>query len=138
MNREVGVWVDHRKAVVVFLEGQAVSTRVIESDVEPRVRFSGGSRSSGSSVAQAVASEKKREEKYEHHLDHYYGEVIEVIGDAAALLILGPGEAKTELKKQIEKSKPHLKMQICVEPSDKLTDPQVVAKVRSHFQVVRA
>jgi hypothetical protein len=131
------MWVDHKKAVIVYLDGQAVSTRTIESKVGPHVRFSGGSRSSGSRVAQAVASEKKREEKYAHHLDQYYGEIIEVIGDAGALLILGPGEAKTELKKQIEKSKPHLRMQVCVEPADKLTDPQIVAKVRAHFAGVR-
>lgn len=133
MNREVGVWVDHKKALIVFLDGQAVRTRVIESKVETHVRFAGGSRSSGSPVAQAVASEKKREEKSVHHLDHYYREIIKVIGDPAVLLILGPGQAKTELKTKIERSKRHQKMQVHVEPLDELTDPQIVAKVRAHF-----
>jgi len=133
MNREVGVWVDHKRALIVFLDGQAVKTEVIESKVETHVRFPGGTRSSGSPVAQSVALEKKREEKSAHHLDHYYGEIIKVIGAPAALLILGPGQAKTEFKTKIEKSKYHQKMQVHVEPLEKLTDPQIVAKVRAHF-----
>lgn len=133
MNCEVGVWIDHKKALIVFLDGQAVRTRAIESEVEAHVRFAGGSRSSGSPVAQSVASEKKREEKSVHHLDHYYEEIIQVIGTPAVLLILGPGQAKTELETKIEKSKHHQKMQVHVEPSEKLTDPQIVAKVRAHF-----
>lgn len=133
MNREVGVWVDHKKALIVFLDGQAVRTRGIESKVEAHVRFAGGARSSGSPAAQSVASEKKREEKSGHHLADYYGEIIKAIGDATVLLILGPGQAKTELKRKIEKSKRHQRMQIHVEPSEKQTDPQIVAKVRAHF-----
>ena len=35
----------------------------------------------------------------------YYDEVIAVIRDAQAILILGPGEAKGELKKRLERDK---------------------------------
>ena len=133
MNREGGVWVDHKRALIVLLDRQAVRTRVIESKVEAHVRFAGGTRSSGSPVAQSVASEKKREEKSARHLDHYYEEIIKAIGAPVVLLILGPGQAKTEFKTKIEKSKQHQKVQIHMEPSEKLTDPQIIAKVRSHF-----
>jgi len=47
-------------------------------------------------------------------------------------LIFGPGEAKGKLKKRLEKTPgPHT---ITVETKDKMTEPQMVAMVRQHFQ----
>ena len=45
MNTAAGIWIDHRKAVIVIVSDQGERTRQIESDVEKHVRFSGGSRS---------------------------------------------------------------------------------------------
>jgi len=39
------------------------------------------------------------------HLANYYDEVIACIGDAETILIFGPGEAKGELKKRMERDK---------------------------------
>jgi hypothetical protein len=66
------------------------------------------------------------------HLNSYYDEVISCIRDAESILIFGPGEAKGELKKRLEKDN----LGGCIvgiETSDKMTDPQIVAKVRAHF-----
>ena len=38
-------------------------------------------------------------------LANYYNEVIACIGDAETILIFGPGEAKDELQKRIEKDR---------------------------------
>ena len=57
---------------------------------------------------------------------------IACIRDAESILILGPGEAKGELKKRLEKSK--LGGRIAgVETVDKMTDRQIGAKVRQYF-----
>jgi hypothetical protein len=49
-----------------------------------------------------------------------------------SLLILGPGEAKGELVKRIKKNKINGQI-LAIEPVDKMTDPQIVAKVRQYF-----
>ena len=44
MKKEVGLWIDHRKAVIVIIENEVVTTREIQSNIEKHVRFSTGSR----------------------------------------------------------------------------------------------
>jgi hypothetical protein len=43
MKREVGLWIDHRQAVIVILTDEGEETRLIKSNMEKYVRFSGGS-----------------------------------------------------------------------------------------------
>ncbi len=71
------------------------------------------------------------------HLNIYYDEVVSCIRDAESILIFGPGEAKGELKKRLEKDNlgDHI---VGIEPADRMTDPQVVAKVKEHFLHQRA
>jgi hypothetical protein len=133
MKQSVGLWIDHRKAIVVTIKNDKEFIRVIESNVEPRVRLSGGSRTASPYGPQEVASEGKRDERYRHHLHAYYREVIQVIRDADSILIFGPGEAKGELKKAIEESKDMGRRIAGVESTDKMTQRQIAAKVRDYF-----
>lgn len=133
MKQKVGVWIDHRKAILVNIENDRETIKVIESNVEKRVRLSGGSRTASPYGPQDVASESKRDDRYRHHLDAYYGEVIRAIREADSLLIFGPGEAKGELKKAIEESKDPRRRIVAVESADKMTQRQIAAKVRDYF-----
>jgi hypothetical protein len=49
------------------------------------------------------------------------------------MLIFGPGEAKGELKKRLKKANLSGRV-VGVETVDKMTDHQIAAKVRQHFQ----
>lgn len=75
MNRDVGVWIDHKKAVIVSIAAGEVTTRTLTSDVGAHPHYSGSKVSSESIVA--------------------------------------------------------------VESTDKLTDPQIVAKVNEHYGAAR-
>jgi hypothetical protein len=59
--------------------------------------------------------------------------VIGSIRDAESILIFGPGEAKGELKKRLERHKLGGRI-IGVKTMDKITDNQIAAKVRQYFQ----
>ena len=52
--------------------------------------------------------------------------------NSGAILVMGPGEARTEFQKQI-KSKELLAKIVGNEKCDKMTDPQLVARVREFF-----
>jgi CO dehydrogenase/acetyl-CoA synthase epsilon subunit len=58
--------------------------------------------------------------------------VIASIRGAESILILGPGEAKEELKKRLKKHQLGSRV-VGVETADKMTDRQIEAKVRSFF-----
>ena len=124
MNDKAGIWIDHKKAVIVSLSGGRVTTKTLESGVGAHPHFSG---------QQDGGGEKKYEERRGQDLDRYYDEVIGQLSDTDALLILGPGEAKRELKERLSRSKAHAERTIEIETTDRLTDPQIVAKVREHF-----
>ena len=133
MKGKVGLWIDHKKAIIVAIKNDEATIKVIESNVERRVRLSGGSRTATAYGPQDVASESKRDERHKHHLSAYYNEVIRAIGDSDAILIFGPGEAKGELKKAMEKSKDLRERIVGVESADKMTQRQIAAKVRDYF-----
>ena len=125
MNHKVGIWIDHKKAVIVSASADGVTTTV-ESDVGAHPRYAG---------QQDGGGEKKYEERHGQHLDRYYEEVIRQLTDADELLIFGPGEAKVELKDRLGRAKGHSELSIGIETTDKLTDPQIVAKVKEHFGI---
>jgi stalled ribosome rescue protein Dom34 len=127
-----GVWIDHRKAVIVLVTDKGEDLRQITSGVDKPRRSIGSPRSKHSYTPNDFVAEDKLQRKFAIDLNTYYDQVIACIRDADAILILGPGEAKLEFKKRIESRK--LRGQIAeVESADKLTDRQVAAIVRAHF-----
>jgi hypothetical protein len=127
MNSEVGLWIDHRKAIIVTVTAQGEETRQIKSNVEKHIRYAGGSRD-GSQEA-----EDMRDRGFANHLSHYYADIVACIRDADSIQIFGPGEAKGELRKQLENKGLGWRV-VGVETVDKMTDRQIAAKVRERFQ----
>ncbi len=128
MSHNTGIWIDHKKAVIVSASGGEVTTRTLDSDVGPHPHF-GGSQEGG--------GEKKYEERRTLELRAYYDEVIRQLGHPDALLILGPGEAKLELKERLDRSNLSSTSVIAIESADRLSDPQIVARVKEHFGIAR-
>ncbi|MDO9066463.1 MAG: hypothetical protein Q7U96_05205 [Chloroflexota bacterium] len=130
--KEVGLWIDHRRAVIVTLDGKddkgAHGTiEEVVSGMEKHVRYS-----SGAHVQEDVA-EDQQDKRFNGHLNKYYEEVAGRLRDAAAILILGPGEAKGELQKLLtHQGKGELV--VGVQAADKMTDNQLAVLVRQHFR----
>jgi stalled ribosome rescue protein Dom34 len=121
MKTTVGLWIDRRKAVIVFVTGRDEEIKLIYSNVEKRHSQSGVS---------APADDIQQRELTEY-LNSYYDEVISSLWNSGAILIMGPGEAKGELKKRLEIDNPNGRI-VDVETTDKMTDCQIVAKAREH------
>ncbi len=137
MKKEIGLWIDHRETVLVILTEDAEEILHITSSGERHIRYSGRSHSRTPKGLREVTAEDQRDRKFENQLNKYYEEVIAAIRDADTIQIFGPGEAKGELKKRIERDglKAHI---LVVETADKMTDGQIAAKVREHFLPKRA
>jgi hypothetical protein len=128
MGHLVGVWVDRKKAVIVSIAEGRVTTMTLESDVGPHPRYAGSQEGGG---------ETKYEERHNLRLGQYYDDVINQIGQPDALLLFGPGETKRQLKDRLGRSPASSDRIVAVESADKLTDPQIVAKVKEHFGLAR-
>jgi len=126
MKKQIGLWIDHRKAVIVIVTEEGEELKKITSNMEKHVRFTGGRASEDGST------EDVRDRQFGNHLNSYYDEVIAVIRGADSIQIFGPGEAKGELEKRLEREglKAHI---FAIETVDKMTDRQISAKVRDHL-----
>jgi hypothetical protein len=129
MNKAAGLWIDHRKAVIVVVTDKREEIKLIMSKVEKQLRRSGDSPLKGPYDPLQVPAADSRQRTFTGHLKIYYAAVIACIRDAEAILIFGPGEAKYELKKRLERN--NLGGRIAsIETVDKMTDRQIAAKVR--------
>ena len=132
MRTKVGLWIDHRKALIVAVTDKGEEIRLIISKVEQPGR-SGGMRSTTSYESQLVLADDSRERRSTGLLNIYYNAVIASIRDAESILIMGPGEAKGELKKRLVRNKLHGRI-VGIETIDRMTDRQIAAKVRRYFK----
>lgn len=126
MKKQAGLWIDHRKAVVVLVTDEGEEIKKITSGVEKHVRFKGDTASEGGST------EDVQDRQFGNHLNSYYDQIIAVVRDADCIQIFGPGEAKGELEKRLGHAglKEHV---LAIETVDKMTDHQIAVKVRERF-----
>jgi hypothetical protein len=129
MTINAGIWIDHHKAVVLRITDKGEDLHQIISDDNNTARSASGARVKNTYTPNDFVAEDKLERKAESHLNKYYDEVIALLKDVDSIFILGPGEAKGELKKRIVSKK--LKGQIAhVETVDKMTDREIAEHVR--------
>lgn len=128
MQRNVGVWIDRKQALIVQLDNGERQIQVIESQLPPRTRL----------VRRSVGdidlpNELHTNQRYEKHLKLYLNRVAEALQNADSILLMGPGEAKIELQKTLQKSKTLAERIAGVETVGKLTQNQIAAKVSDFF-----
>lgn len=135
MKKEVGIWIDRHKAVIVILTMKGEVIRRIESDLD---KFPNNL----SSQTPDRSQEEIRRKQLASRLEEFYKRVVANIQDAGSILILGPDEAKSELEKQLERAGLEENI-IDIQTDGEMTDRQISAKVhrcfpnnrRSNFQL---
>ncbi len=127
MKKDFGLWIDHKKAVIVDLAHGSVKTIPSEiADVFPP----SGSHGITGIGAKDYPAEDNRDRHIEKFLSLFYAKVAKEVSDSDRLFIMGPGEAKLEFTKNT----PRLAATVdTIEATDKLTDRQILARVRHHF-----
>ena len=124
MTIEAGIWIDHKKAVIATITDREETMRQVTSNLESHSRFS--------ARAERDGAENQRDRRFTRHLDQYYDEVVEHVRDAESILIVGPGEAKGELRERLTRQGLQARI-VGVEAADKMTDRQIAALVRERF-----
>ncbi len=132
MKEKVGLWIDHKKAVVVLIADKKESKVIIKSNLKKNVQSYARSRSSSPYGLRNILADDIKERELKEHLNTYYDKVIPYLRDARSIFIFGPGEAKGELVKRI-KNNNLIGSVIKIETIDKMTDRQIIVKVRDYF-----
>jgi stalled ribosome rescue protein Dom34 len=124
MKKHVGVWIDHRKAIIASINDKGEEICEIPSNMEKHIRFSGGE--------QDGPADDQRDMRFTGHLHKYYDKIVSCLHDADSILILGPGEAQGEFEKRLRAESFGVRI-VGIETVDKMSYDQIVAKVRSHL-----
>ena len=131
--KNIGLWIDHKKTVLVVKNEHGENIQQIESGIGRHVHFRGAPHSKSPFSAEYQQGDDQVDNKFTEQLNIFYEKVIAQIRKADAVLIFGPGEAKRELEKRIAHQK--IKVPIVrIEVADKMTERQIAAKVRNYFQ----
>ena len=137
MTKEIGLWIDHKKAVIVILSERGEKIQQIESGAGKHVRYRGATRPKTAYSAQYQQGDDQLDKQFAERLNKFYGKVIAFLREADTVLIFGPGEAKSELEKRLAHEKVHARI-VGIETADKMTERQIAAKVRNRFRAIEA
>jgi hypothetical protein len=133
MKTVAGLWIDHRKAIIVTLSDRGQETKEILSNVEKQLGRIEGKHSTAPFESQLVKPDDKQQRGFTKGLNIFYQEVLACIKDAQSILIFGPGEAKGELQNLMEQNNLHGRVAV-IESADKITEGQVAARVEAFFK----
>lgn len=114
------VWLDHLKATVIDFSIDDQHVQFVASATENRQVH----RKSG-----PMGSGKAREDH------HFFDDVVAAIGNAREILVCGPGTAKNEFRKDLEKRHAAVaRLVVGVESADHPSAEQLLAHARTYFK----
>jgi hypothetical protein len=128
------IWIDERSAVIAGWHDGAARLEHIESEVPTRRRSTGHVRHDpsvrhGGGGAPQTAGEPHRLE----HLARFVDRVAARLAGNEDVVVVGPGELRDHLRKRLvdaDAGRPNARS-VVSEPSPRLTDRQLVARLRS-------
>lgn len=131
MDRNVGLWIDHKQAYAIWVQDGRIE--VILSQIEPPAHASGGTQLGGK-LNQKGDVELHHNDRFRLQLNKYYQQVMSALRDADSIFIMGPGTAKIEFEKVLKKNKNMQKRILKVKTADKMTKNQMIAYAREFYQ----
>ena len=84
MKPTVGLWIDHKNAVIVSMTGEEEKIKLIHSDLEK---------------PQQSPTDDVRQRQWTEHLNHYYDKVISSLRNVEAILLLSAAATQGNFSK---------------------------------------
>lgn len=135
MKRQVGIWMNSDKAVLINLrDGKEEQVQTIESDIEAHPHNPGENKQSARAGTILLDVDKKQTHRKNHQMHEYFEKIMHSIAsDTSDIYIFGPANTKKHFEKELKKHSTYSSKKLEVESADKMTHPQMIAKVKQHF-----
>lgn len=121
-QKNLGIWMDHANANLIDLDSKNKSRSIASkftTDVKEEV---------------LNRSEYSMHNKEEQMDEAFYKEISEEILNYNHVLLFGPTNAKLELNNYLDKDLRFKDIKFDIQPADKMTDNQLDAFVKNHFE----
>ncbi len=133
-----GIWVDHRQAVVVCLDGEGrITHETMKSGVSLPRRFMGEETDKTGLFGHTLNRQTQEQRKSAREFHAFVKEVVRSLERVNAILVLGPGNARHEIENEVGRRKTLEGVWLVNRPADKMTLPQLKAEVLDHFKAGR-
>ena len=133
-----GIWVDHRQAVVVRLDGEERLTHeTMKSGISVPRRFQGEETDKTGLFGHTLNRQTQEQRKSTREFQSFIKEVVRSLDRVNAILVMGPGNARHELENEVGRRKSLEGVWLVNRPADKMTIPQLRAEVLEHFRTGR-
>jgi len=134
MKMKTGIWIDTKKAVIVFLDEDSHTVKTVDSLIESRERIRGESKWFTRFGSQFLNFETKKKNRRSNEIREYLKKVANEIKDTDELVLFGPAIMKTELEKIIRNEAKQPLVIKGVETADSMTENQMIAWVKQYYQ----
>jgi hypothetical protein len=135
--KKIGIWMDQSHALLIgYQKDQAVVLEVLPTGIESRPRLAGeGSDLTlvGPFPRRVNNQEKKKNNIHSNQLKAYFHLLEKKLVGKEELLLMGPGVTKTHFFHHLQGDKHFSKLKIEVADADKMSEKQLLAKVKQKF-----
>ena len=135
MNKQIGIWIDTKKAKIVTLSGDQRNLKTIDSDIETRERYEGDSKQSGRFGDQYLDNEKAKAQKIKNQSKDFFKAIKQEITGCDSIVVFGPANMKHELEKEIKNDHLLSSKLKAVVAADSMTDNQTSAWVVDYYKM---
>lgn len=135
--KKIGLWMDQSHALFLgYDKEKATLLEDLPSSIVSRSRIAGeGSDTTllGPSPGPASNNEKKKNNIHSNQLNAYFLQLEKKLMDKEELLLMGPGVTKTHFFHHLQANKHFSKLKIEIIDADKMSEKQLLAKVKHKF-----
>ncbi len=135
MKRNIGIWIDSKRAVVIKLLNNTHSLKIITSNIETRERVPGESKRFGRFGNQYLSYEKNRKNKRNQQTNQFLKLLFKNIENCESVVIFGPSNMKNIFAKEIKNNMQLTNKLVGIANSELLTENQMVAWVKKFFNI---
>jgi len=123
-NRQIAIWVDHQEAFLAKFQDEQLSR---EEEIISEI---------GSDTHGRGWQRHYFEAHHHEQLKHFYDEIVEHLGTVDEILIMGPGQAKHELRRRIEHHKGLRGKVVDLKTKDKISEDQFIQEAEAYFNLL--
>ncbi len=133
MKNNIGIWIDGSEAILINLNSDTDLITKISSDIDTSQEYNYESDKGSFMGTQHISNERKFDERKNQQTNTFFNLLVDKIQNFDGVYIIGPGETKTHFKTTLEGNKSLKTELLGIEPAERITDNQLVAKFKTLF-----
>lgn len=131
-----GIWIDKSRAFLIRYDQDGVNIKEMNSLADRTSRSTGGKQHPG--VGRGTATNERKLEAHREKIEReFYQKVVNAIGTPEEIFLIGPGQAKIALRKELQAHSQLKDRIVGFETHDKMSQNQLRALVQTYFEQKR-